>query len=334
MERAGRLWILPLIAVLGYPGLLLSFDAAINGYLASASPIMAIGATLTMLLAAIIPGLALRALLIERHDACSALARGGLYMMFATPSLFSLTATLSRLAGVRQTLGLVVIWVCMWLAVGFALYLRKGSNAHGAQERKPSSLRVVHGIAALWLLAGFLVAHLVNHSLAAWSVELHGEILTSLRAWYRSEWIEPVLLALLALMIGTGIALVVHYSRRRMDAFRVVQAATGVYVMVFMCSHVVAVLNGRRLGIETDWSFAAGPASLLDGTPLLSRLIPHYIFGVVCLIVHVASGLRVVLLHHGVTMTLANRALYGLSGMGVLAAAVIAAALLGLHVQS
>ncbi len=333
MERDSRFWALPLIAVVGYPGVLLSFDAAINSYHASGSALTAVGAVLTMVLAGAIPMLPLRALLIGRHDAASVLARVSLFVMFATPSLFSLTATLSRLAGVRQPLGLVTVWICMWLAVGLALYLRNGLSVQGRQERSPARLRVVHGVVALALLVGFLLPHLTNHFLAAWSVELHGAVLKALRLWYRSAWVEPVLLALLLVMIATGFPMVLHYARQRMDAFRVVQAATGAYVMVFISSHVVAVLNGRRLGLETDWSFAAGPASLLDGTPLLSRLIPHYIFGVVCVTVHVASGLRIVLLNHGVTAALANRALYGLASVGVVVAGVIAAALLGVHVR-
>jgi hypothetical protein len=85
--------------------------------------------------------------------------------------------------------------------------------------------------------------------------------------------------------------------------------------------------------VEIDWSFAAGPASLLDGTSLLSRLIPHYFFATFCLALHVACGLRVVLLQHGVPRLLVHRVFYGLAVAGLAGTAVITAALLGFHVK-
>jgi hypothetical protein len=332
MQHGKQLWILPLTAVVIYPGFLLSFDAAINAHHESGSTFMAVGAVLAMLLAGSIPVLAIRALLLTRHDAGPVLARGMLYVMFATPSLFSLTVTLTRLAGVRQLAGLVTLWVSAWLAIGLMLYVRRGRSTSQERERQVTRLRVVHGVTALCLLCGFLLAHLANHSLAIWSADLHGVAMDWLRGWYRSDWIEPVLLALMLVMIGTGIPMVAHYSRQRMDAFRVVQAATGVYMAVFICSHVVAVLNGRRVGLDTNWAFAAGPASLLDGTSLLGRLIPHYVCGTHSLILHVACGLRVVLLQHGATQMLVNRAVYGLASVAVVVTVLIAAALMGLHV--
>lgn len=332
MERGKQLWILPLTAVVVYPGFLLSFDAAINAYHASGSSLMAVGAVVAMLFAGSIPVLAMRALLLLRNDTEPVLARGMLYVMFATPSLFSLTATLTRLLGVKQRAGLVAIWVAAWLVIGLMLYVRRGRSPSQEHERQVTKLRVVHGVTALCLLCGFLLAHLTNHSLAIWSADLHGVAMDWLRGWYRSEWIEPVLLALMAVMIGTGIPLVAHYAHQRMDAFRVAQAATGVYIAVFICSHVIAVLNGRRLGLDTDWSFAAGPASLLDGTSLLGRLIPHYIYGTFCLILHVACGLRIVLLHHGATHALGNRAVYGLASVAMVVTVLIAAALMGVQV--
>jgi succinate dehydrogenase/fumarate reductase cytochrome b subunit len=71
--------------------------------------------------------------------------------------------------------------------------------------------------------------------------------------------------------------------------------ATGVFVGVFLCSHVTATLLGRHHGLETDWSFAAGPTSLLDGIGIRDRLIPHYFFAVLFLAIHVGCGVRIVL---------------------------------------
>lgn len=333
MERSMQWWIFPWIGVIAYPGFLLAFDAAINRYHGSGSPAMAASAVLAMLLAGSIPVLAIRALLNMRHDAGPVLTRGMLYLIVGAPSLFSLTLTVMRLAGVKRY-GAIGVWICAWLTVGLMLYLRKGQGSSTPHERQVPWLRVLHGVAALCLLCGFLLAHLSNHGLAVWSVELHGAVLDWLRLWYRSAWVEPVLLTLLLIMIGSGVPMVARYSRQPMDAFRVIQVATGAYVAVFICSHVVATLNGRRLGIETDWSFAAGPTSLLDGTPLLGRLIPHYMFGTFCLVLHVGFGLRGVLLQHGVTRQFGNRALYGVASVGALATVLIAAALMGVHINA
>lgn len=327
-----HVWIFPWIGVIAYPGLLLAFDAAINRYHGSGNPAMAAAAVLAMLLAMSVPILAARALLNIRHEAGPALTRGILYVVVGAPSLFSLTLTLTRLAGL-QRYGGIGVWVCAWLAVGLMLYLNKRSSSATSHERPVAWLRILHGVAALCLLCGFLVAHLSNHSLAVWSVGLHRDVLDWLRLWYRSYLVEPVLLTLLLIMIASGVPMVARYSLQPMDAFRVIQVATGVYLAIFICSHVVATLNGRRLGIETDWSFAAGPTSLLDGTPLLARLIPHYMYGTFCLVLHVGFGLRGVLLQHGVTQQFGNRALYGVASVGALATVVIAAALMGLHLK-
>jgi succinate dehydrogenase/fumarate reductase cytochrome b subunit len=155
-----------------------------------------------------------------------------------------------------------------------------------------------------------------------------------LRLWYRSEWVEPVLLGLLLVMICTGVPMVAHHSRRRADVFRVIQMATGVYVGVFLCSHVLATLVARSKGVETDWSFAAGPTkSLLDARGLGARLIPHYFYSVLAAIIHVGCGLRIVLLQHDVTKVVANRALYALTAVAVVVIATSMAALLGFHVE-
>jgi succinate dehydrogenase/fumarate reductase cytochrome b subunit len=333
MERIVRTWRLPWIVVVLYPGLMLTFDGAINGYRQSDSLAMALGALIAMLLAASIPPLALRALLIIRHEVGPVLRRGMLYVMFGVPTLFSLSYTLTRLAGGTKPV-FFVIWVFAWLALGLMLHLRGDREAVKAQEQPVAWLRVVHGVTALVLLCGFLVAHLANHGLALWSVELHDAMLKTLRLWYRSVWVEPVLIGLLLVMIATGVPMVLRHSRQRLDAFRVVQLATGAYVGVFIFSHVTAILNGRRLGIETDWFFAAGPASLLDGSSLLGRLIPHYLFSILCLIVHVGCGLRIVLLKHGIDPVASNRALYAVASVAVVITTVITAALLGFHIRA
>jgi hypothetical protein len=329
--RRMQLWLPPLLGAVVYPGLMVAGEWALTGYERSDSGLFATCFLLAMLLALSVPALALRALLLVRDAERSVQERGVLYLAFSIPSLFSLTYTITRIAGVHEHVG--AIWGSAWVALGVMLYLRQGRKTPISSETDVRWLRVIHGTTALFVLCGFLIAHLINHDLAVWSVELHRDAMNWLRLWYRSDWIEPVLLGLLVVMIGTGVPMVMHYARRRMDAFRVIQTATGVYIAVFLFSHVLATLRARSLGVETDWSFAAGPVSLLEPGGLLDRLIPHYFLGAISLMLHVACGLRVVLLQHGVAKIAGNRVLYALGGVAVLVTALIMAALLGFHVR-
>jgi hypothetical protein len=59
--------------------------------------------------------------------------------------------------------------------------------------------------------------------------------------------------------------------------------------------------------------------------------LAHYWVGPVALVAHVACGLRVVALEHGVAAAVAGRAAVGLMGLGVVASSAILAGLLGFH---
>jgi hypothetical protein len=203
MRRDMQLWMPPSIGIIVYPGLIVSFGWSINNFHRTMSPFWAIYALLTMLLAMSIPALALRALIRIRHEERAGLVRGILYLMFAAPPLFTLTFSLTRIAGVDQYLA--VIWIFVWVAIGLMLYLKEGRGKPGSPAYEVARLRIVHGAVALCLLCGFLIAHLINHDLAVWSVQLHGTVIKFLRLWYRSELVQPILLAMLVIMICTGV---------------------------------------------------------------------------------------------------------------------------------
>jgi hypothetical protein len=332
MTYGMRMWAPPLAGTIIYPGLIFSAEWALEDYHQSGNSLLAAYVLLAMLLALSVPALALRALLISRDDDKSVHARGILYLLFAVPSLFTLTYSTTRMVGVHQHLS--AIWILIWIAIGMIFYHREKQNIP-LVPRQPDVrwLRTIHGVTALLVLCGFLLAHLINHDLAAWSVNLHINAMKALRLWYRSEWVEPVLIVLVVVLLGTGVPMVVHYARRRMDAFRVIQTATGMYVAAFLCSHVFATLRARSGGTETDWFFAAGPLSLLQEGGLRDRLIPHYFIGPLALIVHVACGLRIVLLQHGLSNLVGKRLLYALAAAGLLVTVISTAALLGFHVR-
>ncbi len=97
-------------------------------------------------------------------------------------------------------------------------------------------------------------------------------------------------------MIATGFPLVASHARQRADVFRILQMATGVYLGLFVCAHVFAVLAARQGGIDTDWYFGVGPHGLLVDR---GALIAYYIYSAFFLILHAGFCLRAVLLQHG-----------------------------------
>lgn len=59
-------------------------------------------------------------------------------------------------------------------------------------------------------------------------------------------------------------------------------------------------LRALTLALKREWAFASGdPVGMLHD-PWSIRLLPHYAIGVFFVLTHLVSGLRVVLLAHGV----------------------------------
>lgn len=329
-DRGARYWAPPLVGVVFYPQLIELFSRAIDRYRDSGDLLQAADATLLMILAGSITILAARALLrMQRDQANPVLLRGLLYLMFSVPPLHILSGEVAWLTSVRGHF-VTAIWVTGWIAAAFVLYFRKEHALSRRQGNAVAWLRVIHGSAALCLLCGFLFAHLINHDMALWSVELHAQVMERLRLWYRSEWVEPALLALLGVMIFTGVPLVTSHSRQRADSFRILQMATGIYLGLFVCAHVFAVLAARKGGIETDWYFGVGPHGLAVGR---GSLIAYYIYSSFFLILHAGFGLRIVLLKHGTKVLIANRALYATVASALVITTLLTIAAFGIHVR-
>ena len=214
------------------------------------------------------------------------------------------------------------------LGGAFYMYSRKEQQHHGKFRPANPRVRVVHAGAAVLLLLAFLIVHIGNHGFALWSIQLHTQFAALLRLWYRSDWVEPVILALLAVMALTGMPMVARYTRAGGDMFRILQTTSGMYLAIFSCSHLTAVLRARYSGVETDWIFATGPNGLLDGSGML---IPYYVLGIFTLVMHVALGLRRVSLSYNLNLSVANRMTYALIGFGGFVTLLTTLAMMGLH---
>jgi hypothetical protein len=87
-----------------------------------------------------------------------------------------------------------------------------------------------------------------------------------------------------------------------------------------------ALVSARAIHkIDTGWAWASGAPTglILDAWNI--RLVPHYALGVFFILAHLASGLRSVLIAHGLRPALANRAW----AVGLLVGALVSVAIIG-----
>jgi succinate dehydrogenase hydrophobic anchor subunit len=281
-----------------------------------------------------VPFVALRALMRIRNsiEPNAPLVRRVLHVAFATPPVLTVSGFATSALGIPLTWA----WYGGWgLVAMITFFVRKGSGSGSPVTWRDSTrLRKIHGFSALFLLMGFLVLHLGNHLAALWTVQTQNDVMIFLRGWYRSTWVQPIIIGLFGTMIVTGILLVVRYTATTADKFRTLQTASGSYFAAFIAAHTLAVFTARANDVDTNWEFAAGgPLGLLH-QPWRGALIDYYALSVFLIAVHTALGLRIVLLGHHTKESTANRVVCVGTVVGALVTALIMAAALGLHLGS
>lgn len=323
IERIGVL-LLCLTAAASYPQLIAAYETA-HARLHQAEG-AALGAIVLMVAAFCVPLLSLAILLRERESAAifSRADRLALHFAAAVPPLHVLSLLLFGRFGWSAHFSWA--WVGLWLTLlaGSAWISDRGeAQAPGARLRK------VHGGLALIVLLGFLLYHVLNHLVALWSPDLHRALLDFGRQWYRSAWMEPILLAAFAGLLASGVPMVWRYAARPGDGYRTLQTVSGTYLLFFLLAHLLAVLGARQGGTETDWQFAVGPKGLLDGRGLLT---PYYILALAAFTSHLACGTRIVLLGHGATTTELRHVFRGIMLLGALVTLLTTLAMFGVHI--
>lgn len=221
-------------------------------------------------------------------------------------------------------IGSVGLWIPLWSSLTIAALLdRRRASAREAPRRR--RLAAAHAISAI-VITLFAAAHLVNHMGGLFGGEVHIAIMRVLRGVYRHRVVESALLAAVVFQIVTGSWLLRRKLAQPGGWFDTLQTATGGYLMVFLLSHVSAVLRARALRhVDTAWAWLAGGELLTD--PWSARLVPYYFLAVIAFAVHGACGLRVVMLGRGVSVA-RGAALVGVAaGAATLASGLI---LLGL----
>jgi hypothetical protein len=197
----------------------------------------------------------------------------------------------------------------------------------------PPWLRAAHGLSALAILLVFLAPHMANHLTAIWSADLHEAVMNALRTIYRADFVQAALVCLFLFQITGGVALLARRVARRNDLFGSLQTASGAYLAAFVASHLTAVFVLGRLAmhVDTNRDFAIGAPAGLMGDPWNVRLVPHYSLAVLLLFIHLACGLRVVLLGQDVAEKVANRIAAAVIILGGMVALTIISAMLGVH---
>lgn len=332
------LLILPVLAAMIYPWLLSALTLALRSLGVSAPPAAHIvgASTLVILLSAwsVMAVGAVLALKLGRDRNGSRLcARGRLlaHLAFAAPSFL---VGFGNVAGILGQRGAVpYAWLIVWALLAATIFL-PGGEVPPAAPRPVAQRRlaVAHGFSALAILLLFLLPHIGNHLLGIWSGAAHIAAMKLARQLYRSEIIEPLLLALIAFQIVSGSVLVRRRLDRPSDFFGTLQTLTGVYVGVYLLAHMTAAFSARYAGTDTNWNWLTNDDKGLLAYLSFFPLVAHYWVGPVAIVTHVACGLRVVMLEHRIPQIRATQAAWGLIIAGSLASSIILAGLLGAHI--
>jgi hypothetical protein len=317
----------PAAAAMAYPFLLNGFHLAVSVPAGSLSTARVMGAMICLLAAMAVPlfGLASAFRLTNSSPSLFELrARRLAYITIGVPPFFVLTGVILGL--LHLPVNDELVWIVGWLAV--CVYVSIGSETvlePVAAPRPISRLRVAHGVAAA-LVVSFVLFHLSNHLLGLVGPDLHASVMKMGRGVYRSHVIEPVLVGLMLFQVISGARLAWRWSGAPVDAYRVFQIGSGIYLAAFIVTHLNSALVSARAvhKIDTDWAWASGAPTGLIHDAWNIRLVPHYAFGVFFILAHLGSGLRGVAIAHGMTVTVANRMwIAGLVASGLLSAAIM-----------
>jgi hypothetical protein len=330
------LLILPALAAMVYPWLLSALSLALRSFGVSVPPAANVvgGSTLVILLSAwsvmgISAALALKLGQIQSDNRLHVRGRLLAHLAFAAPSFLVGFGNVAGILNLRMAVPYA--WLIFWALLAGTIFLPGGELAapRSVSQRR---LAVAHGISALAILLLFILPHIGNHLLGIWDGASHIAAMKLARQLYRSEIVEPLLLALIAFQIVSGSVLVRRRLSRPGDFFGTLQTLTGVYVGVYLLAHMTAAFSARFAGTDTNWNWLTNDDKGLLAYLSFFPLVAHYWVGPVAIVTHVACGLRVVMLEHRVPQLRATEAAWGLIIAGGLASSIILAGLLGAHI--
>ncbi|PYU68546.1 MAG: hypothetical protein DMG49_15745 [Acidobacteria bacterium] len=192
-----------------------------------------------------------------------------------------------------------------------------------------TNFRHIHATSAI-VLATYALAHVFNHSLAIISIGMHTAVLHLFRLAYRQNVGQTILIGAVAMQVCTGLMMVWKYHLRRSTPLRNLQLVSGVYLAIFLVTHLITVFTTRHSGIDTDFVWAShAPAGLLAGLSTVP-LLPRYSLAVLAVFIHLACQARWNL-SRAISDSAARKASYSLMAVGGITTAVISLAACGIH---
>ena len=300
---AFNLDVAPALAAICYPFFLDVFHFIVGPpeTRSSSSTIMAAATILACILAVPALGLAFA----TRKTATTG-ARRLAYACVVAPTAYVFLGVVQTTAG--SPIPDQLVWCLLWCAAAYWAWCRPCAVV---EERSASTVgrwRVVHGItgAVVMLYVSF---HVFNHLFSLIGPEAHTRVMDMGRKIYRAPLVEPLLITLMLFQIASGLYLAWQWSKWTLNFQKTLQVASGFYLSVFIFGHMNSVFVYARtyLGIPTNWAFATGAPNGLIPDAWNIRLLPHYLLGVFFLLAHLGSGLRMVLIAHGVHQRRAHR---------------------------
>lgn len=331
----------PPLAALIYPFFLVGFNASVTtitkgGFAVVSVPWLA--AAVCLLLVFAVPAVALlaatRLAQIEEPTIAQRRAKRMALVAVAAPTLFTFIGVVLYM--LHDPIPDTWFWIACW-AIAIVMLFRAENDAAGSLQvlPVPAPLRIAHGISALGIIVIFLALHMVNHLTGLLGPDIYNGVMKMFRHVYRTDVLQPILVALLLFQIGTGLYFVWCYTAAPSDRFRTFQIASGVYLAFYVLGHMDSVFIFARtyLGIDTGWDFATGAPTGLIKDAWNIRLVPHYWLGVFFVLSHLATGARAVMLTHGIGKGFADRFMIGSAVTASLIATLIILGMCGLRVQ-
>jgi hypothetical protein len=340
--RMRAVLVLPPLLALAYPFLLEGFNASVfailsgggggGGFAAWPAAIVTLVLAFAVPLVALMTAMSLAAIVVPtsaqrkaKHIAVLAVA--------AAPSFVFLGVVVYML---QSPVPDTWFWIAAWAAACVAVAIADNkSPATSFSATAPGWLRVAHGASAACIVVMFLSLHLTNHLFFVEGQDEYMAVMKLFRQVYRGSIAQPLLVALLLFQVAGGLYLAMRRASAPMDRFRTFQFASGVFLALYIVGHMDSVFIFARtyLGIDSDWGFATGAPTGLIKDPWNIRLVPHYGLGVFFALAHLFSGVRIVMLSHGVRNTIADRVVIGGSIAAALMATVIMLGMCGMRVS-
>lgn len=148
------------------------------------------------------------------------------------------------------------------------------------------TIKKLHYISGLTITV-FVGLHLFNHICSIFGAERHIQIMNTLRLFYRSIFIETILLSAIPIQIISGLKLFKTNRKIATSNFEKLHIWSGLYLAIFFVIHLSAVFGGRLI-LHLDTNFYFGVAGL-NSFPFNLFFIPYYGLAIISFFGHIAS---------------------------------------------